>query len=113
MGAIPPVRALPVLIRSDALLAPARTRKLIDRYVAQPPPARIGSALEELTSREREAVALAAHGPSNDEIADRLIIGPATARTHINRAMAKLHARDRAQLVVPAYESSLVTPRSS
>ncbi|BCM72933.1 hypothetical protein EASAB2608_08267 [Streptomyces sp. EAS-AB2608] len=113
MGAIPPVRALPVLIRSDALLAPALTRKLIDRYVAQPPPARIGSALEELTSREREAVALAAHGPSNDEIADRLIIGPATARTHINRAMAKLHARDRAQLVVPAYESGLVTPRSS
>lgn len=102
-----------VAARGDALLAPAITRKLIDRYVTQPPLTRARSGLEELTSRERETVALAAQGLSNDEIADRLVISPATAKTHINRAMAKLHARDRAQLVVLAYESGLVTPRNS
>ncbi|GGS13047.1 MULTISPECIES: response regulator [Streptomyces] len=102
-----------VAARGDALLAPAITRKLIDRYVTQPPPTRAGSGLEELTSREREAVALAAQGMSNDQIADRLIISPLTAKTHINRAMAKLRARDRAQLVVFAYESGLVAPRNS
>lgn len=101
-----------VAARGDALLAPALTRKLIDRYITQSPPARVGGRLEDLTSREREAVALAAHGLSNDEIADRLVISPATAKTHINRAMAKLHARDRAQLVVLAYDAGLVTPRS-
>ncbi|GAA2504985.1 response regulator transcription factor [Streptomyces gobitricini] len=106
------LHAVRVAARGDALLAPAITRKLIDRYVTQPPSARIGSGLKELTSREREAVALAAHGLSNKEIADRLVISPATAKTHINRAMTKLHARDRAQLVVLAYESGLVTPRS-
>ncbi|MFF5798316.1 response regulator [Streptomyces albogriseolus] len=102
-----------VAARGDALLAPAITRTLIDRYVTQPPPALTGSGLEELTGRERETVALAAHGLSNDEIARRLVISPATAKTHINRAMAKLHARDRAQLVVFAYESGLVTPRGA
>ncbi|MDQ0964272.1 DNA-binding NarL/FixJ family response regulator [Streptomyces sp. B4I13] len=107
------LHAVRVAARGDALLAPAITRKLIDRYVSQPPPGRIGSGLEALTSRERESVALAAHGLSNDEVADRLVISPATAKTHINRAMAKLHVRDRAQLVVLAYESGLVTPRSS
>ncbi|MEU2288595.1 response regulator transcription factor [Streptomyces sp. NPDC013178] len=107
------LHAVRVAARGDALLAPAITRKLIDRYVTQPPPARVGSGLEELTSREREAVALAAQGLSNDEIAGRLVISPLTAKTHINRAMAKLHARDRAQLVVLAYESGLVTPRTS
>ncbi|MEU7472881.1 response regulator transcription factor [Streptomyces sp. NPDC044984] len=108
------LHAVRVAARGDALLAPAITRKLIDRYVTQPPPrARAGSGLEELTGREREAVALAAHGLSNDEIADRLVISPSTAKTHINRAMAKLHVRDRAQLVVLAYASGLVTPRGS
>ncbi|WP_215452904.1 response regulator transcription factor [Streptomyces sp. ATCC 21386] len=108
------LHAVRVAARGDALLAPAITRKLIDRYVALPLPARAGgSGLEALTSREREAVALAAHGLSNDEIADRLVISPATAKTHINRAMTKLHARDRAQLVVLAYESGLVTPRGA
>ncbi|MEU0685251.1 response regulator transcription factor [Streptomyces albogriseolus] len=102
-----------VAARGDALLAPAITRTLIDRYVTQPPPALTGSGLEELTGRERETVALAAHGLSNDEIARRLVISPATAKTHINRAMAKLHVRDRAQLVVFAYESGLVTPRGA
>ncbi|MFF9489548.1 response regulator [Streptomyces sp. NPDC014676] len=107
------LHAVRVAARGDALLAPAITRKLIDRYVTRPAPARAGDGLEELTGREREAVALAAQGLSNDEIADHLVISPSTAKTHINRAMAKLHARDRAQLVVLAYESGLVTPRAS
>ncbi|MGW0189371.1 response regulator [Streptomyces sp. NPDC003362] len=107
------LHAVRVAARGDALLAPAITRRLIDRYVTQPPLTRAGSGLEELTSREREAVALAAQGLSNDEIAGRLVISPSTAKTHINRAMAKLHARDRAQLVVMAYESGLAAPRNS
>ncbi|MEU2320453.1 response regulator transcription factor [Streptomyces althioticus] len=102
-----------VAARGDALLAPAVTRTLIDRYVSQPPPASTAGGLEQLTDRERETVALAAHGLSNDEIARRLVISPATAKTHINRAMTKLHARDRAQLVVYAYQSGLVTPRGA
>ncbi|MGW6782818.1 response regulator [Streptomyces sp. NPDC054987] len=108
------LHAVRVAARGDALLAPTITRRLIDRYVTQPPPARTGggSGLKELTDREREAVALAAQGLSNDEIADRLLISPATAKTHVNRAMTKVHARDRAQLVVLAYESGLVTPRT-
>ncbi|MFP8960466.1 response regulator [Streptomyces nanhaiensis] len=110
------LHAARVAARGDALLAPAVTRKLIARYVAQPPPARTGRGLEELTGREREAVALAAQGLSNTEIADRMVISPLTAKTHINRAMAKLHARDRdrdrAQLVVLAYADGLVTPHA-
>ncbi len=104
-----------VAARGDALLAPSITRKLIDRYVTQPPPTATGrgTGLEELTGREREAVALVAHGLSNDELADRMVISPLTAKTHVNRAMTKLHARDRAQLVVLAYESGLVTPRGT
>ncbi|WP_137991850.1 response regulator [Streptomyces vilmorinianum] len=106
-----------VAARGDALLAPSITRKLIDRYVTQPldtgTGTRTGTGLEELTAREREAVALVAQGLSNDEIADRMVISPMTAKTHINRAMTKLHARDRAQLVVLAYESGLVVPRGS
>ncbi|MFE6132566.1 response regulator [Streptomyces sp. NPDC056437] len=105
------LHAVRVAARGDALLAPSITRKLIHRYVTQPPPA-TSAALEELTSREREAVALAAQGLSNDQIADHMVISPMTAKTHINRAMTKLHTRDRAQLVVLAYESGLVTPRN-
>jgi DNA-binding NarL/FixJ family response regulator len=100
-----------VAARGDALLAPAITRKLIDRYVTQPLVPSTG--LKELTNREREAVALVAQGLSNDEIAARMVISRLTAKTHVNRAMAKLHARDRAQLVVHAYESGLVTPPGS
>ncbi|XHM65206.1 response regulator [Streptomyces nigra] len=107
------LHAVRVAARGDALLAPALTRKLIGRYLTQPSPVRMGGRLEVLTGREREAVALAAQGLSNSEIADHLVISPATAKTHINRAMTKLHARDRAQLVVFAYESGLVTPRGS
>ncbi|MFI1659037.1 response regulator [Streptomyces sp. NPDC020472] len=107
------LHAVRVAARGDALLAPSITRKLIDRYVSQPLEADAGAGLEELTGREREAVALVARGLSNDEIADRMVISPMTAKTHVNRAMTKLHARDRAQLVVLAYESGLVTPRAS
>ncbi|MDX3832217.1 response regulator transcription factor [Streptomyces europaeiscabiei] len=105
------LHAVRVAARGDALLAPSITRKLIHRYVTQPLPT-ISAALEELTSREREAVALAAQGLSNDQIAGCMVISPMTAKTHINRAMTKLHTRDRAQLVVLAYESGLVTPRN-
>ncbi|MER7283436.1 response regulator transcription factor [Dactylosporangium sp. NPDC000244] len=105
------LHAVRVAARGDALLAPSITRKLIDRYVTQPPLDRATAALAELTAREREAVTLVAHGLANDEIAARMTISPVTAKTHVNRAMTKLHARDRAQLVVIAYESGLVTPR--
>ncbi|MGA5407532.1 response regulator [Streptomyces lavendulocolor] len=108
------VHAVRVAARGDALLAPAITRKLIDRYVTQPPEPPEpppGPGLGVLTDREREAVALVARGLSNDRIADRMVISPLTAKTHVNRAMTKLGARDRAQLVVLAYESGLVTPR--
>ncbi|WP_407561847.1 response regulator [Streptomyces sp. 184] len=106
------LHAVRVAARGDALLAPSITRRLINKYVSQPPldPSAV-RGLEELTNRERESVALAAQGLSNDQIADRMVISPLTAKTHINRAMFKLHARDRAQLVVIAYESGLVTPR--
>ncbi|GAA3902112.1 response regulator transcription factor [Streptomyces lannensis] len=107
------LHAVRVASRGDALLAPSITRKLINRYVAQPLNTTAGTGLEELTNREREAVALVAQGLSNDEVADHMVISPMTAKTHINRAMTKVHARDRAQLVVLAYESGLVAPRNS
>jgi DNA-binding NarL/FixJ family response regulator len=99
-----------VAARGDALLAPSITRMLISRYVAQPLSPGTGTELKELTNREREAVALAAQGLSNDEIAARMVISPVTAKTHINRAMVKLQARDRAQLVVFAIQSGLNGP---
>lgn len=106
------LHAVRVAARGDALLAPSVTRRLINQYVTQPHAAGTGNrtALEDLTGREREAVTLVARGLSNDEIAESMVITSLTAKTHINRAMAKLHARDRAQLVVLAYESGLVTP---
>lgn len=106
------LHAVRVAARGDALLAPSITRKLINRYVTQPLPTGTSTALEDLTGREREAVVLVAHGLSNDEIATRMVISPLTAKTHVNRAMTKLHARDRAQLVILAYESGVVVPRS-
>ncbi|MDW6066031.1 response regulator transcription factor [Streptomyces sp. FXJ1.4098] len=111
------LHAVRVAARGDALLAPSITRKLINRYITLPLTTGVGTGvgtgLEELTSREREAVVLVAQGLSNDEIAGHMVISPMTAKTHINRAMAKLRARDRAQLVVLAYESGLAAPRSS
>ncbi|MET8800477.1 response regulator transcription factor [Nocardia sp. NPDC004568] len=105
------LHAVRVAARGDALLAPSITRKLIDRYVSRPPAPGPIAATTELTNREREVVVLVARGLSNDEIAAHLVISPLTAKTHVNRAMTKLHARDRAQLVVLAYESGLVIPR--
>ncbi|MGK5520036.1 response regulator [Micromonospora sp. URMC 107] len=106
------LHAVRVAARGDALLAPSITRRLIDRYVTEPQHLAAEAGLPGLTNREREAVALVARGLSNDEIADRMVISPLTAKTHVNRAMVKLHARDRAQLVVLAYESGLVAPRT-
>jgi DNA-binding NarL/FixJ family response regulator len=102
------VHAVRVAARGDALLAPTVTRTLIDHYISQPAPADAPLGLGELTNREREAVALVARGMTNDQVAEAMVISVLTAKTHINRAMTKLHARDRAQLVVIAYESGLV-----
>jgi DNA-binding NarL/FixJ family response regulator len=105
------VRAVRVVAAGDALLSPGVTRRLIAAFAARP--ARTGATpatMSLLTAREREVVALVADGLSNDEIARELTISPATARTHVSRAMIKLHARDRAQLVVFAYQSGLVAP---
>ncbi|MEU7894451.1 response regulator transcription factor [Nonomuraea sp. NPDC049152] len=104
------VQGVRVAARGDALLSPAITRRLIGEYVARrPEPAAEG--LDVLTNREREVTALVARGLSNDEIAAHMVISPTTAKTHVSRAMTKLGARDRAQLVVFAYESGLVNPR--
>jgi len=105
------LHAVRVAARGDALLAPSITRRLINRYVTAGRPG-VGDRLTQLTNREREAVTLVARGLSNDEVAGHMVISPMTAKTHVNRAMAKLHARDRAHLVVLAYESGLVTPHA-
>ncbi|UGT67348.1 response regulator transcription factor [Nocardia gipuzkoensis] len=107
------LHSIRVAARGDALLAPSITRRLINRYVAQPLHTGTRTGLEELTNREREAVTLVAQGLSNEQIAGHMVISPLTAKTHINRAMTKLQVRDRAQLVVLAYESGLVTPPNS
>ena len=106
------LQAVAVVARGDALLAPAVTRTLISEFVTAPPPADPAAGRDVLTAREQEIAELVARGLSNDEIADRMVISPLTAKTHINRAMTKLHARDRAQLVILAYESGLVAPRN-
>jgi DNA-binding NarL/FixJ family response regulator len=106
------LRAIRVVAEGEALLAPSVTRRLIAEFAAarrQAGPAS-GVDLSALTEREREVMALAGAGLSNEEIAERLVVSPATARTHVSRAMVKLGARDRAQLVVFAYESGLVRP---
>ncbi|MET8087325.1 response regulator transcription factor [Micromonospora sp. NPDC005197] len=105
------LQAVAVVARGDALLAPAVTRTLISEFVAGPPPAVPAAGRDVLTAREQEIVELVARGMTNDEIAVRMVISPLTAKTHVNRAMTKLHCRDRAQLVVWAYESGLITPR--
>ncbi|QUH00612.1 response regulator transcription factor [Saccharopolyspora erythraea] len=102
------LRAVRVVAAGESLLSPAVTRRLIDEFTAKPASGgRPHPALGSLTQREREIVSLVAEGLSNEEIADRLVVSPATARTHVSRAMIKLHARDRAQLVVIAYQSGL------
>jgi DNA-binding NarL/FixJ family response regulator len=103
--------AIRIVAAGDALLSPTATRSLIDRFLALPgAPARPVPELAALTAREREVLVQVAAGLPNDEIADRLGVSPLTVKTHVNRTMAKLGARDRAQLVVAAYESGLVRP---
>ncbi|MFF3497652.1 response regulator [Streptomyces sp. NPDC003247] len=110
------LNAIRVAAAGEALLSPAATKGLIARFLAQGDadgdrdPAR-AQRLDALTGREREVLVQVAGGHSNDEIAERLRVSPLTVKTHVNRAMAKLGARDRAQLVVIAYESGLVRPR--
>jgi DNA-binding NarL/FixJ family response regulator len=102
------LHATRVVAGGDALLSPSVTRRLITRFLAAPAQHSPSRQLDVLTDREREIMALAAKGLSNDQIAELLTISPATAKTHVSRAMSKLGARDRAQLVVLAYESGLV-----
>jgi len=106
------IQAIRVVARGDALLSPSVTRRLITDIASRPErlPAGDHKSLAGLTDREREVLALVAEGLSNDEIAARLFLSPLTSKTHVSRIMTKLNARDRAQLVVIAYESGLVTP---
>ena len=108
------LRAVRVVGRGESLLSPSVTRRVVEAFADAPAPAGESlNGLDELTEREREIVALVGTGLSNHEIAERLVISPATARTHVSRAMLKLGARDRAQLVVFAYEAGLVAPGHS
>jgi DNA-binding NarL/FixJ family response regulator len=103
--------AIRVVAAGDALLAPGVTRRLIAEFARRPDPARPApAALQALTDREREVLALVARGLSNGEIAQRLVVSPATSKTYVSRMLAKLEARDRAQLVAIAYETGLVRP---
>jgi DNA-binding NarL/FixJ family response regulator len=107
------VRAVREVASGEALLSPSVTRRLIAEFTARPVrPDLTPASMAVLTAREREIVALVAQGLTNDEIAAELTLSPATARTHVSRAMVKLRARDRAQLVVFAYQSGLVRPRT-
>ncbi|PWI17945.1 DNA-binding response regulator [Streptomyces sp. Act143] len=106
--------AIRTVAAGEALLSPHATRALITRFLATPATDDLlvlPDAVKALTDREREVVTLAAHGRSNTQIADHLVLSPLTVRSHIQRAMTKLHARDRAQLVVIAYQSGLVKPQ--
>ena len=107
------IQAVRAVARGDALLSPGVTRKLIAEFAAQRREPVDTPALDVLTDREREVMTLVAGGLTNEEIAERLFVSPATAKTHVSRAMVKLGARDRAQLVVFAYESGLVRPSRS
>jgi DNA-binding NarL/FixJ family response regulator len=106
------IKAIQVVAAGESLLSPVATRGLIGHFLSVPdqgeptPPVELGV----LTAREREVVTLVAMGLSNDDIAEKLYVSPLTAKTHVNRAMMKLGARDRAQLVVVAYQSGLVRP---
>jgi len=104
------LRGVRAVASGDALLSPGVTRRLIAQFASQARAPRPATELSGLTDREREVMALVGAGLSNDEIAERLVVSPATAKTHVSRAMVKLGARDRAQLVVFAYEAGLVRP---
>jgi DNA-binding NarL/FixJ family response regulator len=105
--------AIRVVAAGDALLAPGITRRLIAEFARRPDQTRVPpAALAALTDREREVLGLVAQGLSNSEIAQRLVVSPATSKTYVSRLLAKLGARDRAQLVAIAYETGLVVPGS-
>jgi DNA-binding NarL/FixJ family response regulator len=104
------VQAVRVVAGGEALLSPSVTKQLIAEFAARAKEPQSPDRLEKLTDRERGVLALVAEGLSNEEIAERLVVSPATAKTHVSRTMGKLHARDRAQLVVIAYESGLARP---
>jgi DNA-binding NarL/FixJ family response regulator len=112
------VHAVRAVSEGEALLSPVATRSLITKYVTPADPTRVAARgippqLEQLTDREREVLLLVARGRSNQEIADDLHISPHTAKTHVNRVMAKVYAHDRAQRVILAYESGLLAPGSA
>ena len=108
-GLVEGVRAVAA---GEAALSPSVVRRLMLELASQPDPGLPGpEQLDELTAREREVMALVATGLSNDQIAEQLVVSPATAKTHVSRALMKLQARDRAQLVVLAYETGLVAPK--
>ncbi len=104
------IRAVEVVAAGEALLSPSVTKRLVEEFAVRATEVREPRELERLTDREREVVTLVARGLSNEEIAAELFMSPATAKTHVNRAQAKLGAHDRAQLVVFGYESGLVRP---
>lgn len=104
------IQAVRVVAAGDALLSPGVTKRLMAEFAARARQPRSTTELDALTEREREVMALVAEGLSNAEIAARLFVSPATAKTHVSRAMVKLGARDRAQLVVLAYETGLARP---
>jgi DNA-binding NarL/FixJ family response regulator len=104
------VTAVRVVAAGDGLLSPRLTRRLIAEFAARAKQPKPACQLDVLTERERQVMALVAGGLTNHEIADRLVMSPATARTHVSRAMTKLGARDRTQLAVFAYETGLVRP---
>ncbi|MDX3247878.1 response regulator transcription factor [Streptomyces sp. ME18-1-4] len=104
------LRAVRAVVAGDALLSPGVTRRLIAEFAARSKEPTAADALVRLTEREREVMALVGIGLTNEEIARRLVVSPLTAKTHVSRTMVKLGARDRAQLVVLAYESGLVRP---
>ena len=104
------IHGVRAVAQGDALLSPGVTRRLIAEFAARAKEPMPAMELDVLTDREREVMGLVGAGLSNEQIAERLVVSPATAKTHVSRAMVKLNARDRAQLVVFAYESGLVRP---
>jgi len=102
--------AIRAVARGEALLSPGITRRLIEEFAARAKEPAADKRLDPLTPREREILTLVGEGLSNDEIAERLVVSPHTAKTHVSRTMSKLRARDRAQLVIHAYETGLVRP---
>lgn len=104
------LHAIQVVAAGEGLLSPTVTRRLIAEFAGRPAARRSSKDLDVLTDREREVLALVGQGRTNDEIASALFVSPATVKTHVGRVMSKLYARDRAQLVVAAYEAGLVVP---